>query len=90
MIRLDFEPKTSCVAGGYSYHLAIDVNCYRKLNKQYVREIRDSTERTELERFCQAPSLMAAPRRSCSSFDGEVKQGEILIGYYVMKLLNRV
>ena len=26
-----------------------------------------------LERFCQAPSLMAAPRRSCSSFVGEVK-----------------
>ena len=25
------------------------------------------------ERFCQAPSLMAAPRRSCSSFVGEVK-----------------
>ena len=26
-----------------------------------------------LERFCQAPSLMATPRRSCSSFVGEVK-----------------
>ena len=42
------------------------------------------------ERFCQAPSLMAAPRRSCSSFVGEVKGGWVMIGYYEMKLLNRV
>ena len=26
MTRTGFEPATSCVAGGYSYHLAIDVS----------------------------------------------------------------
>ena len=38
------EPLTQCVAGGYSYHLAIKVSYYRKLNKQYIREIHDSME----------------------------------------------
>ena len=37
-----FEPSISCVAGGYFYHLAIKVSDYRKLNKQYIREIGDS------------------------------------------------
>ena len=41
------------------------------------------------ERCCAAPSAMAAPRHSCSSFVGEVKQGKIIIGYYVAKVLNR-
>ena len=31
---------------------------------------------------------MAVPRRSCSSFVGEVKEGEIIIGYYVTKVLT--
>ena len=31
------------------------------------------------ERFCQATSLMAAPRRSCSSFVGEVKKNDRLL-----------
>ena len=43
-----------------------------------------------MERCCAAPSSMAAPRRPCSSFVGEVKYGEIIIGYYVTKVLDRV
>ena len=39
------------------------------------------------EHCCAGPLAMAAPRRSCSSFVGEE---EILIGYYVMKVLNHV
>ena len=39
MTRGGFKPATSCVAGRYSYVLAIDVSCYRKLNKQYMQEI---------------------------------------------------
>ena len=48
MTRPGFEHETSSVASGYSYRLAIDVSCYRKLNKLYIREIRDSIKRTEL------------------------------------------
>ena len=33
---------------GYSYLLATDVNWYWELNKQYIREIRDSIKRREL------------------------------------------
>ena len=43
-----FEPATSSVVGEYSYHIATDVSCYRKLNKHYIREIGYSIKLIEL------------------------------------------
>ena len=43
-----------------------------------------------VERFYQAPKTMAAPRRFMFFFCGRGKLGEVTIGYYVTKVLNRV
>ena len=42
MTRPGFEHANSCVTGGYSNHLAIKANCYKRPNKQNIRERRDS------------------------------------------------
>ena len=41
MTRLGFDPPTSCVAGGLSYHLAIDMRCERMFNKHDIQGVNE-------------------------------------------------